>query len=49
MPNYKAYPKVKDTPNRKTRKGYRNTTFQANRKANKLAKEARHALLAERG
>ena len=35
--NYKAYPKSKDTPNRKTRKGMRRTVFIANRKMSKKA------------
>jgi hypothetical protein len=49
MPVYKAYAKAKDTPNRKNRKSDRNKVFQANRKAKKVEKEARHALLNERG
>lgn len=30
--NYKSYPKVKDTPNRRARKGQRNSIFQYNYK-----------------
>lgn len=41
MPVYKPYAKAKDTPSRRSRKGARNTVFQANRKANKVAKEAK--------
>lgn len=36
-----AYPKAVDTPSRKLRKSQRNTVFQSNRKANKLAKRPR--------
>ncbi len=38
MANYKNYPKSKDTPSRKTRKGDRLRVFEFNRKANKLLK-----------
>lgn len=41
MATYTPYPKSKDTPNRRSRKGSRNTTFQFNRKANKVAKETK--------
>lgn len=36
-----AYPKSKDMPSRKLRKSQRNTVFQLNRKATKLAKRPR--------
>ncbi len=39
MANYMAYPKAKDTPNRKNRKSSRHIIFQKNRKANKLKKD----------
>jgi hypothetical protein len=37
MPAYKAYPKVKDTPNRLSRKGMRRTVYLANKKMTKKA------------
>ena len=37
MPNYKSYPKVADTPNRKSRKGSRRSVFLANKKMTKKA------------
>lgn len=49
MPVYKPYLTVKDTPNRKTRKGERTKIFLANqaagRKLQKARKEAKEALL----
>lgn len=39
-----AYPKVKDTPNRKLRKSQRNVVFLKNRKATKLLKKQNRAL-----
>lgn len=41
MPNYTAYPKSKDTPNRKTRKGDRHKIFQKNRIAKKVERNAK--------
>lgn len=50
MPTYKPYLTVKDTPNRKTRKGERVKIFLTNqaasKKLRKARKEAREALLA---
>jgi hypothetical protein len=39
MPTYVAYPKSKDTPNRKNRKSSRNVVFQKNRKINKVKRD----------
>lgn len=41
MPNYTAYPKEKDTPSRKSRKGGRNSTFLKNKLAGRLLRKAR--------
>lgn len=41
MPNYTAYPTEKDTPNRKTRKGGRNSTFLKNKMAGRLQRKTR--------
>lgn len=44
--NWKSYPKVKDTPNRRARKGLRNSVFQHNYKLRaKLNREKRAARL----
>jgi rRNA processing protein Gar1 len=43
MPNYKPYLTVKDTPNRKTRKGERVKIFLANKEANRKLQKARKA------
>lgn len=44
MPAYRAYPTVKDTPNRKTRKAQRKKIFEENSLAgNKLRNERRKA------
>lgn len=40
MAQYIAYPKDKDTPNRKSRKGSRNTIFVKNKMAKRVAKNA---------
>lgn len=49
MPQYLAYPKSKDTPSRKARKGIRQKTFLTNKAAAKklylARKEAQRALL----
>lgn len=49
MPQYIPYPKEKDTPSRKSRKGGRNSTFIKNKLASRLQrkvrKEAREARL----
>lgn len=41
MPQYVAYPKSKDTPSRKSRKGGRNSTFIKNKVAGRLQRKAR--------
>ncbi len=41
MPQYTPYPKEKDTPSRKSRKGGRNTAFLKNKVAGRLARKAR--------
>jgi hypothetical protein len=48
MPNYKAYPNSQNTPNRKSRKGDRNTVFVANKTANKKLLKARKEARDER-
>lgn len=41
MPQYTPYPKEKDTPSRKSRKGGRNTAFLKNKVAGRLQRKAR--------
>lgn len=41
MPNFMAYPTVKDTPNRKQRKARRRTVFASNKAAYAEARKAR--------
>lgn len=41
MPHYIAYPKEKDTPSRKSRKGSRNSAFIKNKAAGRLQRKAR--------
>lgn len=43
MPNFLAYPTVKDMPNRKQRKARRKNVFEANRVAFREARKARRA------
>jgi len=48
MPEYKAYPKSKDTPGRRSRKGSRNSIFIANKVANRKLLKARKEARDER-
>lgn len=41
MPNYKAYPTVADTPNRKARKSRRRSTFEYNAAQASVERRAR--------
>lgn len=41
MPNYKAYPTVADTPNRKARKSRRRSTFEYNAAQGVVERRAR--------
>jgi len=41
MPEYKAYPKEKDTPGRGSRKGSRRSVFLFNKVAGRLLRKAR--------
>lgn len=48
MPNYLAYPTVKDTPNRKMRKGKRGSTFAHNKAQGRVERNARRAARKEK-